>query len=133
MYLMHRRTRSESLCLKVMATMLLTVACSPLESPPCDDHAYVDAVFYESGVAVVDTLDARLVFEEYVEHVRASGELFPDGAEDWGLDRVAPSPWEEAPWVVFYYPLPGNQFTSHVWVDRNGRVVKLVVAVHPPC
>jgi hypothetical protein len=111
----------------------MAVACSSSESFPCEDIAKVDTVYYESGVAVVDTAGARLVFEQYVAQVRASGEQFPDGAEDWLLDRVATSPWDEAPWVVFYFPQPGDPFASQVHVDRDGRVVRLVIAVHAPC
>lgn len=109
------------------------LACSSPEGLPCEDHARVDAVFYESGLSVVDTIGARLVFEDYVAHVEESGEYFPDGAERWVLDRVGPSPWDEAPWVVFYFPLPGDGFTSQVHVDGDGRVVRLVIAVHAPC
>jgi hypothetical protein len=119
--------------LAVTAAILLTLTCSSSESFPCDDVAAVDTVFYESGVAVMDSVGARLVFEEYVAHVKASGELFPDGAEDWLLDRVSPSPWDVAPWIVFYFPQPGGPFNSEVYVDRDGRVVRLVIAVHAPC
>jgi hypothetical protein len=119
--------------LVIPATIMLTVACASPVSVSCDDHAKVDAVYFESGMPTLDTVTARLVFEEYVEHVRASREPFPDGAENWLLERVSSSPWEEAPWKVSYFPEPGEPFTREVHIDRNGRVVRLVIAVHAPC
>jgi hypothetical protein len=57
----------------VLTTMISAAACSDVEGDPCKDSAFVDAVYYESGSAVSDTTGARLVFEEYVAQVEASG------------------------------------------------------------
>ena len=112
---------------------VLAAACSSTEPSRWDDTARVDAVLYESGRTVTDIAGARLVMEDYVAHVISSGEPFPDGADFWALERVAQSPWDVAPWVAFYVPQPGGTFTSEVYVDRDGRVVRLSIAVHAPC
>ncbi len=130
---MNRPTHQRAQRLAVAATILLPVACSSFEDSRCDDVAEVDSVFYESGITVADSVGARFVFEEYVALVKASGHLFPDGAEDWLLDEVYPSQWDVAPWIVSFFPEPGDPFRSEVHVDRDGRLVRLVIAVHAPC
>ena len=117
----------------VLTAAVLAAACSPTDPSRCEDTARVDAVLYESGRTVTDTAGARLVMQDYVAHVISSGELFPDGADFWVLERVAPSPWDVAPWVAFYISQPGDPFTNEVYVDRDGRVVRLSIAIHAPC
>ena len=117
----------------VQTALFLTTACSATEPSRCEDTAAVDAVLHESGRTVTATAEARLVMEEYVAHVVSSGELFPDGADFWMLERVAESGWDVAPWVAMYIPQPGDSFASQVYVDRSGRVVRLTIAIHAPC
>lgn len=117
----------------VLTAAILGTACSSTEPSRCDDTASVDAVLHESGRTVTDIAGARLVMEEYIAHVISSGELFPDGADFWVLERIAQSGWDVAPWLAFYVPNPGGTFPSEVYVDRDGRVVRLTIAVHAPC
>jgi hypothetical protein len=124
---------SSRLPVAVLTAAALAAACSSTEPSRCEDTAAVDAVLHESGRTVTDTTGARLVMEDYIAHVISSGEPFPDGADFWVLERVAQSPWDVAPWVAFYVPQPGDPFTSQVYVDRDGRVVRLTIAVHAPC
>jgi hypothetical protein len=97
------------------------------------DSVSIDAVYFESGMTVRDSVDARQVFELYVSHVESVTGTFPDGASHWEYRSSNETSWAGQDfWRVDFMSDGDPEMPINVHVDSQGRVVMVTFVVHSP-
>lgn len=117
-----------------MSAVIAVTGCS--ETEPCgQDYVQVSEV-YASGIAVSDTLDVGHVIQAYSTYMKSKGLVLPDGSTGWLYDSAFEYPKLKGVqyWQTYYRREDtGEMGEEPVYVDQDGRIVRLEITIHAPC